>query len=57
MVNGPLGDVVEGALGGAAVVIWFCRRRIKYITLEGHLGPSPVVQQKMIWTAPNAWRC
>ena len=46
----------KGALGVAAVVICFVPQAFTYITLEGHLGPSPVVQQKMIWTAPNAWR-
>ena len=46
----------KGALGVAAVFICFLPQAIAYITLEGHLGPSPVVQQKMFWTAPNAWR-
>jgi hypothetical protein len=46
----------KGALGVAAVAVCFLPQAIAYLTLEGHLGPSPVVQQKMIWTAPNAWR-
>ena len=46
----------KGAVGVCAVAVCFLPQAITYLTLEGHLGPSPVVQQKMMWTAPNAWR-
>jgi hypothetical protein len=46
----------KAALGTAAVVVFFLPQAIAYLTLYGHLGPSPDVQQKMTWTAPNAWR-
>ncbi len=46
----------KSVLGVAAVAVCFLPQAIAYLTLEGHLGPSPVVQQKMFWTAPNAWR-
>jgi hypothetical protein len=46
----------KAALGAAALGVCFLPQALSYITLEGHLGPSPVVQQKMTWTAPNAWR-
>lgn len=46
----------KAVLGVAAVVVFFLPQAIAYLTLYGRLGPSPVVQQKMTWTAPNAWR-
>lgn len=46
----------KAVLGVAAVVIFFLPQAIAYLTLYGRLGPSPDVQQKMTWTAPNAWR-
>ena len=46
----------KGALGAAAAAVCFLPQAVAYLTLNGRLGPSPVVQQKMIWTAPNAWR-
>ena len=46
----------KAALGVAAVAVFFLPQAIAYLTLYGHLGPSPDVQQKMTWTAPNAWR-
>lgn len=46
----------KAAIGLAAVVVFFLPQAIAYLTLYGHLGPSPDVQQKMTWTAPNAWR-
>ena len=44
------------ALGVLAVAVCFLPQLLTYLTLEGRLGPSPVIQQKMTWTAPNAWR-
>jgi hypothetical protein len=48
--------VGKAAVGVAAVAIVFVPQAIAYLTIYGHLGPSPDVQQKMTWTAPNAWR-
>jgi hypothetical protein len=51
------GEMVwKAVLGVAAVTICFLPQAIAYLTLYGRLGPSPDVQQKMTWTAPNAWR-
>ena len=53
----PLGEMILTAgIGVAAAAICFLPQAISYITLNGYLGPSPVVQQKMTWTAPHAWR-
>jgi hypothetical protein len=46
----------KAAIGVAAVFVCFLPQTVAYFTLYGHFGPSPVVQQKMTWTAPNAWR-
>jgi hypothetical protein len=46
----------KAAIGVAAVFVCFLPQTIAYVTLYGHVGPSPVVQDKMTWTAPNAWR-
>jgi hypothetical protein len=52
-----MGEVVlKGALGVAAVAICFAPQAFAYLTLNGRLGPEPVIQQKMDWMAPNAWR-
>ena len=48
--------VGKGALGVLTVAVCFVPQLLTYVTLEGRMGPSPVIQQKMIWTAPNAWR-
>ncbi len=52
----PVEMLWKAALGTAAVAVFFLPQAIAYLTLYGHLGPSPDVQQKMTWTAPNAWR-
>jgi len=44
------------AVGVVAGVICFLPQAIAYLTLNGYVGPSPVVQQKMTWTSPHAWR-
>jgi hypothetical protein len=52
-----LGETLwKAAIGVAAVAVFFLPQAIAYLTLYGRLGPSPDVQQKMTWTAPNAWR-
>ena len=48
--------VLKGVIGVAAVAVCFLPQAMSYLILYGHLGPSPVVQQKMTWTSPNAWR-
>jgi hypothetical protein len=51
------GEIVgKTALGVATVVVCFAPQAISYLTLNGRLGPEPIVQQKMNWLAPNAWR-
>ena len=52
----PAEVVWKAAIGVAAVAVCFLPQAIAYLTLYGHIGPSPDVQQKMTWTAPNAWR-
>ena len=46
----------KAALGVAAVVVCFVPQGLAYLTLNGRLGPEPIIQQKMDWLAPNAWR-
>ena len=46
----------KAAMGVFTAAICFLPQAIAYLTLYGHMGPSPDVQQKMTWTAPNAWR-
>jgi hypothetical protein len=46
----------KAALGVAATAVCFLPQAFAYLTLYGHVAPSPEVQQKMTWTAPNAWR-
>ena len=46
----------KAALGVAAVVVCFAPQGFAYLTLNGRLGPEPIIQQKMNWLAPNAWR-
>jgi hypothetical protein len=48
--------VWKAALGVAAVIVGFLPQALTYLTLNGRLGPEPVIQQKMNWMAPNAWR-
>jgi hypothetical protein len=43
-------------LGTAVTAVCFLPQALAYLTLYGRMAPSPVVQQKMTWTAPNAWR-
>ena len=52
-----LGRVIGNAvLGCMATAVCFLPQAYAYLTLYAHIGPSPEVQQKMTWTAPNAWR-
>jgi hypothetical protein len=46
----------RAALGTAATAVAFLPQAFAYLTLYGQVAPSPEVQQKMTWTAPNAWR-
>ncbi len=46
----------KAVLGAIATAVCFLPQALTYLTLYGHIGPSPEVQQKMTWTAPNAWR-
>ncbi|HKY22381.1 MAG TPA: hypothetical protein VJM31_14295 [Vicinamibacterales bacterium] len=48
--------ILTATLGVAATVVCFLPQALSYRALYGHFGPSPDVQQKMTWTAPNAWR-
>jgi hypothetical protein len=49
--------VVATALAGAgAFALGFMPQAISYLVLYGRMAPSPDVQQKMTWTAPNALR-
>ena len=52
----PREMLLNAAIGVAAVAVCFLPQAMSYVVLHGHMGPSPVVQQKMTWTAPNAWR-
>ncbi len=52
-----LGEILwKAALGIAATAVCFLPQACSYRALYGHFAPSPDVQQKMTWTAPNAWR-
>jgi hypothetical protein len=44
---------MAGAVTGA---VCFLPQAAAYEILYGHLGPSPIVAQKMTWTAPYAWK-
>ncbi len=44
----------RAAAAAAAFAIVFVPQAIAYISLNGHLGPSPLVTRKMTWTAPHA---
>ena len=46
----------KAGIGVASALVSFLPQAIAYLILYGHVGPSPDVQQKMTWTAPNAWR-
>jgi hypothetical protein len=48
--------VGTAVLGVAAAAVCFLPQALSYLTLNGRLGPEPLIQQKMTWTAPNAWR-
>ena len=48
--------VVRAAVAGAAFTIAFLPQAAAYIALHGRLRPSPVVANKMDWTAPWATR-
>jgi hypothetical protein len=48
-----LGRAIAGAV--AAMVCVF-PQAAAYEILYGHLGPAPIVAQKMTWTAPYAWK-
>ena len=40
--------------GIAAFVVCYTPQAWAYIVINGRLGPSPIIQRKMTWTAPNA---
>ena len=40
--------------GVAAAAAAFAPQALAYLTLNGHLGPSPLVARKMDWSAPHA---
>ena len=46
----------KAALGTIATAVFFLPQALAYLTLYGRMAPSPDVQQKMTWSAPNAWR-
>lgn len=47
--------LVLGALAGtAAFAVSYLPQALSYIALNGRLGPSPVIEAKMSWTAPYA---
>ena len=48
--------LVRAAIAIAVFTICFLPQAMSYLTLYGHVGPSPDVRQKMTWTSPNAWR-
>lgn len=45
---------VPALAGVAAGVLTFTPQALAYLTLNGHVGPSGVVERKMSWSAPHA---
>jgi hypothetical protein len=46
--------LVRLAVAAGAFAVCFIPQAWAYLTINGHLGPSPVVANKMVWTAPWA---
>jgi hypothetical protein len=44
----------QTAAAAAAFAIVFVPQAVAYVTLNGHVGPSPLVTRKMNWIAPHA---
>ena len=44
------------AAAAGSFSLCFLPQAIAYYSLYGHVAPSPDVQQKLTWTAPNWWR-
>jgi len=42
------------AAAAAAFAVCFAPQALAYIVINGHLGPSPIVANKMVWSAPWA---
>jgi hypothetical protein len=51
----PGASIVRALVGVLAFVIVFLPQAAAYVTLNGRLGPSPFVAEKMTWTSPHAW--
>jgi len=49
-------SVLLAATGVFTFAVCFLPQAAAYEILYGHLGPSPIVAQKMTWTAPYAWK-
>lgn len=51
----PIRKALGGALAGlVAFGVTFVPQALVYVTLNGHLGPSPLLSRKMNWIAPHA---
>jgi hypothetical protein len=46
----------RAAAGVATTALCTVPQGLTYLTLNGRLGPSPVVARKMYWTAPYVWK-
>ncbi|MEK6630275.1 MAG: hypothetical protein AABY89_06035, partial [Acidobacteriota bacterium] len=45
--------LLSAVAGSVAFVLTFLPQAAVYLSLNGHLGPSPLVSRKMTWTAPH----
>jgi hypothetical protein len=50
----PAGMLQHAALGGVVAAAVYLPQALSYVSLNGRLGPSPLVSRKMIWWAPHS---